>query len=273
MRAFNNLTCVFLYRRRAWPPNSVAFDPVAHSVGRLQSRILCAPGPSAPRSFESSGQEFVTPETQKAIDRGIVFLANRQHAEGAFGSGSSYKRNVAVTSLAGMTFLSAGHVPGRGIYGKTVDKSIEYILSCVSPSGFIKRDDSLEHGPMYGHGFATLFLAEVYGMNPNKEIREALKSATQLIINSQNKEGGWRYKPDSKDADVSVTVCQMMALRAARNCGIAVPKTTVDNCVQYVTKYQSADGAFPLPVDRKSVDRSAISHDPQPELSCFTTQV
>ena len=97
---------------------------------------------------------------------------------------------------------------------------------------------------MYGHGFATLFLAEVYGMTPRKEVRDALKSATQLIINSQNKEGGWRYLPESTDADVSVTVCQMMALRAARNCGIAVPKTTVDQCVEYVRKCQNADGGF-----------------------------
>ena len=43
---------------------------------------------------------------------------------------------------------------------------------------------------------------------------------------------------------MSVTVCQMMALRAARNCGIAVPKTTVDNCVEYVRKCQNADGGF-----------------------------
>jgi prenyltransferase beta subunit len=211
--------------------------------------MICRPQPvwaqSKPvRSFESLGNEFVTPETQKAIDKGIVFLSNRQFPDGSFGSGSNYKRNVAVTSLAGMAFLSAGHMPGRGPYGKNVDKSVDYILSCVSPSGFIKRDDSPEHGPMYGHGFATLYLAEVYGMSPNEKVREALKSATQLIINSQNKEGGWRYKPDGKDADVSVTVCQMMALRAARNCGIAVPKTTVDNCVEYVRKCQNGDGGF-----------------------------
>ena len=197
----------------------------------------------AARSFESRGNEFVTAETQKAIDRGLVYLSTRQHADGSYGS-NNYKRNVAVTSLSGMAFLSAGHVPGRGIYGKNVDRSIEYVLSCASSSGFIKRDDSPEHGPMYGHGFATLFLAEVYGMSPKREIRDALKAATQLIVNSQNKEGGWRYKPDGKDADVSVTVCQMMALRAARNCGIAVPKTTVDHCVEYIRKCQNADGGF-----------------------------
>ena len=69
-------------------------------------------------------------------------------------------------------------------------------------------------------------------------------SAVQLIVNSQNKEGGWRYEPDGKEADISVTVCQIMALRAARNCGIAVPKPTVDQCVKYVLRSQKADGGF-----------------------------
>ena len=207
--------------------------------------------PPPKRNFESTASELVTPETQKAIDRGLAYLAARQHPDGSFGSGTTYKRNVAVTALAGMAFLSAGHTPGRGQYGRHVDKSIEYLLSCAKPSGYIVRDDSTGHGPMYGHGFATLFLAEVYGMTPRKDVdderkdvRKALKAAVQLIVNSQNSEGGWRYDPDGKDADVSVTVCQMMALRAARNCGIAVPKTTVDQCVAYVKKCQNSDGGF-----------------------------
>ena len=207
-----------------------------------QSGVVLAQS-QTPRSFESRGQEFVTAETQKAIDRGLLYLSNRQQADGSY-LANNYRRNVAVTALSGMAFLSAGNVPGRGPYGKNVDKSIDYMLACASPSGFIKRDDSPEHGPMYGHGFATLFLAEVYGMTPQPKVHDALKAATQLIVNSQNKEGGWRYKPDGRDADVSVTVCQMMALRAARNCGIAVPKTTVDNCVEYVRKCQNADGGF-----------------------------
>ncbi len=200
--------------------------------------------PTTTRNLESTAAELILPDTQKAIDRGLVYLSNRQHPEGSIGSGTNYRRNVAVTSLAGMAFLSAGHMPGRGTYGKNVDKSIDFVLSCARPNGYIIREDSAGHGPMYGHGFATLFLAEVYGMSPRKDIREALKKAVDLIVSSQNREGGWRYTPTDKDADVSVTVCQMMALRAARNCGIAVPKTTVDQCVDYVKKCQNPDGGF-----------------------------
>jgi hypothetical protein len=205
---------------------------------------LCAQDKPATRTVEASGQRLVTPDTQRAINNGLAYLAARQHPDGSFGSGSIYRRNVAVSSLAGMAFLSAGHTPGRGQYGGQVEKTVEFILSSSEPSGYIIRVDSAAHGPMYGHGFATLFLAEVYGMSPRDDVRTKLKSAVQLIVNSQNKEGGWRYDPDGKDADISVTVCQIMALRAARNCGIAVPKATVDQCVDYVRRSQNSDGGF-----------------------------
>ncbi len=201
------------------------------------------PSPGQP-GIEASGQKLITAGTQRSIDNGLAFLAARQHPDGSFGSGSVYRRNVAVTALGGMAFLSAGHTPGRGKYGEHVQRAVDFLLSSAEPSGYIIRPDSAAHGPMYGHGFATLFLAEVYGMTADDKVRVALKSAVQLIVNSQNKDGGWRYEPDGKDADISVTVCQIMALRAARNSGIAVPKGTIDLCVEYVRKAQNVDGGY-----------------------------
>ena len=87
---------------------------------------------------------------------------------------------------------------------------------------------------MYCHGMATLALAELWGQTGDDDIRPILKKATDLIVNTQNKDGGWRYFPVRREADISVTVCQIMALRAARNAGVAVPKNTVDACVRYV---------------------------------------
>src|SRR5262249_38117718 len=57
-------------------------------------------------------------------------------------------------------------------------------------------------------------------------------------------EGGWRYDPESAVADASVTACQIMALRAARNAGLAVPKKTVDRCVAYLRSLQQFEGGF-----------------------------
>ena len=46
-------------------------------------------------------------------------------------------------------------------------------------------------------------------------LRDALERAVALIVSSQNDQGGWRYEPRPADADISVTVMQLVALRAA----------------------------------------------------------
>jgi hypothetical protein len=46
------------------------------------------------------------------------------------------------------------------------------------------------------------------------------------------------------DADVSVTITQVMGLRSARNAGIKVPRQTIDRAVDYVRRCQNADGGF-----------------------------
>ena len=87
---------------------------------------------------------------------------------------------------------------------------------------------------MYGHGFATLFLGEVYGMTGDESVKEKLQQAVRLIQKTQNREGGWRYQPVPYDADISVTICQVMALRAARDAGIKVEKEVIDKAIEYV---------------------------------------
>ena len=72
----------------------------------------------------------------------------------------------------------------------------------------------------------------------------ALLKAVQLIERTQNDEGGWRYNPVAADADVSVTICQIMALRSARNAGLDVSKKVIDRAVQYARTLQNPDGGF-----------------------------
>ncbi len=106
---------------------------------------------------------MMTPETDEAIQNGLAWLARTQNADGSFGSGT-YRGNIAVTSLAGLAFMSSGSSPGRGPYGPQIDKALVYVMDNTSPSGFIAVVAASTHGPMYSHGFGTLFLAEAYGM-------------------------------------------------------------------------------------------------------------
>ena len=179
--------------------------------------------------------EMMTPKTDEAIKNGLAWLARTQNSDGSFGSGT-YRGNIAVTSLAGLAFMSSGSSPGRGPYGAQIDKALVYVMDNTSPSGFIAVVAASTHGPMYSHGFGTLFLAEAYGMTHRAEIREKLQKAVRLIIDTQNIEGGWRYQPVRRDADLSVTICQINALRAARNAGLFIPKETVASCIRYVKR-------------------------------------
>ena len=187
----------------------------------------------------------ISAEARNSIERGLRYLAQQQKNNGSIGSGQ-YSGNAAVTAIAGMAFLASGSTPTEGPYSDNITAAMEYLLKNASPSGYLAIESATGHGPMYDHGFATLFIAEVHGMTDNGEVREKLKKAIDLIVRSQNSEGGWRYHPDNtiEHADLSVTICQIMALRAARNSGIAVPKKTIDKCVEYVRKSQNADGGF-----------------------------
>ncbi len=195
------------------------------------------------RDPEKSAVDLMTPAAAEASVRGLKLLASRQDEDGSFHSGG-YSRNVAIGALAGMAFMAGGSTPSRGPFGTNVNRAIDYILTNTQESGFINIPNASSHGPMYGHGFATLFLAECYGMTQRADIREKLSKAVNLIVNTQNGEGGWRYQPVRRDADISVTICQVMALCAARNAGLFVPRETIDRCTSYVKRSQNADGGF-----------------------------
>ena len=224
--------------RRAFLLRSLAIG----STAALAPAHLVLAQPQATDTELTAG-ELITPETETAIARGLEFLASRQTEEGCFGT-SGYQRNVAVCALAGMAFMAGGSTPGRGKYGRNINLIVDYLLAHTSDDGFIISRGSESHGPMYGHGFATLMLAEVYGMSPRSDVRAALTKAVQLIIDSQNNEGGWRYQPQRSEADLSVTIAQVMALRAARNAGISVPNETVEATIEYVKQSQNPDGGF-----------------------------
>lgn len=200
------------------------------------------PAPTEPGAENQPLANEMSPELHEAVARGLEYLRSQQNSDGSFGRGR-YGRNVGITSLAAIAFMADGHLPGRGEYGEQVESALEFVLRHQHESGLLAAETS--HGPMYGHGFAALFLAEIYGMNPHdRRVRDALVKAVDLIVGTQNDEGGWRYNPVPYDADVSVTICQVMALRAARNAGIRVPTETIDRAVEYVLACQNPDGGF-----------------------------
>lgn len=184
----------------------------------------------------------ITPEQVQAVESGLSWLAEHQNDDGSWTAKIGYKLNndynftsktnghVGVTALACMAFMAGGNLPGRGPYGEQVERGLGFILGSVQDDGYITRHRTR----MYSHAFATLCLAEVYGTTRREDVRRKLQKAVDFIVKSQNREGGWRYEPYAIESDMSIVVCQVLALRAARNIGIRVPKDTVDRAARYV---------------------------------------
>lgn len=172
-----------------------------------------------------------------AIAKGLEALARLQSEDGQIGQGAG------ITALAGMAFLAGGHTPSRGAHREASAGCLRYILASQDQvTGYMGAG----HGNMYSHGFAALYLAEVYGMTADNRVRDALEMALELIYRSQNSEGGWRYHPVPVDADISVTITQIMAIRAAYNIGVGGQRSqdAIARAVAYVRRCANADGSF-----------------------------
>ena len=156
---------------------------------------------------QSARQDTVTVDepTEAVVKGALKYLASKQTASGAWGaSGEEKQRQVAMTGYVLMAFLSAGHLPGEGEFGKAVAQGMQFLLDSMGPDGVMGTRHDGQY--MYAHGIASVALAEIYGQTRSPVMRAKLDRAIKLIISSQNPEGGWRYRPIVKDADISVTV-------------------------------------------------------------------
>jgi hypothetical protein len=198
-------------------------------------RGAAAQPPAAPASQPSAApltEAKIVERVTLAVDRALEYLAGKQRADGG------WHNNNAVNALAILAFLGRGHVPGRGPYRELLQRGKRFLLTSTQPTGFVS------FGTMYEHGLATLALAELYGMDADPELEEKLRKAVELIVKCQSPAGGWRYAPAPSDADLSVTVMQIVALRAANNAEVPVPKETIDKAIAYVTNCAHAAGGF-----------------------------
>ena len=205
----------------------------------------------------------ITPATRDAIAKGLEYLASQQNRDGSWRShGGTGTYPVAMTSLCGLAMLSSGSTPTQGPYARNVSSALTFLLKSARRDGLIAQLEEESHC-MHGHGFATLFLAQCYGMAEDTrrraEIRLTLQRAVKLIARSQSAAGGWLYTPDSTGDEGSVTVTQVQGLRACRNAGIAVPKRVIDDAMKYLENSTNPDGGIRYQVKDSGPSRPAIT--------------
>ncbi len=218
---------------------------------------------SASTSAQPALPKHITPATKAAIDKGLKFLEHTQGRDGAWRNSGRYGRYpVAMTSLAGLAMLMDGNTTTQGRYAPNVDRTVRYLLGSASGTGMITRGTE-DSRPMYGHGFAMLFLGQVYGMTEDidrqHQIEQSLAGAIKLTARAQSRLGGWIYTPNSGGDEGSVTITQVQALRSCRNAGMAVPLSVINDAMNYLKISTNSDGGIAYRANHPGPSRPAIT--------------
>ncbi len=185
-------------------------------------------------SVRAEGDWEITPASDQAVQRGLEWLDRNQ------GPGGNWTSNdLGLVSLGAMAFMASGHMPGRGRYGRTVQRALDYVLDNAKPSGLLNIAQGQHE--MYNHGLATFVLGQAHGMTTGRDQRlnTGLDRALRLISSVQCEDGGWGYQAVRQRGghDLSLVVMQAKALRSAMDSGLEVQSAVVDLAIRSVREH------------------------------------
>jgi len=216
------------------------------------------PVASAPGIGEVGDSDVLTPaqsgQVDRSVDKALAWIASKQSPDGSFPTRPIGQ--PATTSLCLLAFLARGHLPGEGVYGRTLEKGIIFVLGCQKPDGLLTYVPpeprmgfhNAAHAASYNHAIAGLLLCEVYGMTGSPEsgkIQTAVEKAVAFALkrlptpkHDPRDKGGWRYvRPwAGGDSDLSITSWHLMFLRSAKNAGFEIPPDCIEEGVAYVNR-------------------------------------
>ncbi len=203
----------------------------------------------AERTSEAPGGDRLGPETERAIELGLVFLARYQQEDGRWSlDGFDRERpgmqsDAAATALALLAFQGAGYTHQEHRYANVVRAALEFLIANQNGDGAIYVDadeESNRFSRLYTQGIATLALCEAYGMTQDEALKEPAQRAIEYIVATQNDElGGWRYAPNFS-SDTSVSGWMMMAMKSGELAGLQVPAEAYQGVVNWLDRAQAS---------------------------------
>ena len=219
-------------------------------IGLGQFGLTAEDKPDKPKDTTKLLKE-ITPEIQKAIEKGVEWLLSAQNTDGSWGHDIKTPPEIGITSVVCMAFMANGTTP-KGTYPSKVlepfKKGIHYIIKFVRERRAMFEEPSVLEGEVGRtiHFYLTsLFLSQVQGEDiltegEHESIREIIKKINLRIDIEQDKEGFWH---DQNLFLSSATA--WLALRSAHAAGLAIHHASVDKTVQYLKKvYSPATGNF-----------------------------
>ena len=208
----------------------------ANRTGRAKDEALMRTGGSA--------------ETEAAVQAALRFLADAQRADGAWdprASGAGVERaplgenrggagaraESAITGLALLSLMGAGHTHQVGEYADNVYRGLAYLIRHQKPSGSMAGNASI-YAANYSHGMAALSMCEAAAISRDPS---AILSAERAIAYTRRMQhpttGGWRYTEGSP-GDLSQLGWQAMVLDAGNRAEIPIDQRAVSGVQRFL---------------------------------------
>lgn len=182
-------------------------------------------------------------EIDAAVDRGLRWIAGQQNADGSFSDNSGPATLPSAYAL--MAFLSRGHQPGRGKYGRCMSRAIDFLAATQRDDGSFSARSPDQKPKSYTHALTGLALCETYGAMSAQQAERVSVAIQRALMYSRKVqlapkldpayEGGWFHGDQDWRLSSSTETCwELTFLRSAHNAGFAVPHEWIDSGVKFI---------------------------------------
>ncbi len=198
-------------------------------------RLLHSPSLSA-----APLDDHYPPALDRAVLKGLDFLARQQQADGSFTGLDEQGPRIAPAAQALLAFLSAGQTPVAGRHALATRNAIDFIVRQLPDDGDFGRADG---SGLIGHAHITLALASAYGLDPDAarrpSIKEALKKSLAFILATQDarpepRAGGWREGGGGGEGKLVATLWMVLSLKSLQDAELNVPREALHHAAAFV---------------------------------------
>lgn len=229
----------------------VSLPAIAASEARLPA---LEPDPPPPSSSDLSLRDPAlrdqilesvggTKETERAVALALGWLARHQARDGRF-SGQHFdnacglcdapaevRSDVAMTGLALLCFLGAGHIHSAdGPHRDHVARALAWLIAGQRPEGDLRRGETL-----YSQSVAAVALCEAFAMSSDPRIGDAARRAVRFLDERAS-------RPSDDPADTAVLGWQLMAVHSARRCGFQTSSLTIERARRWLAQVDQGNG-------------------------------
>jgi hypothetical protein len=208
-------------------------------------------GRRGPKKAALIRREGGTVESEKAVERGLDWIARHQRPDGGWGLDTSpmceapgcpprasMDSDTGATGLALLPLLGAGHThvePGR--YQQAVGRGLAWLVKNQQPDGSLFTTGG-HHEGIYSHAIAAMALGEAYALTRDPALRGPVQRAVKYLQQHASPAGGWRYEPQ-QPGDTSVLGWVLFALRSANLGEVKVPGSLATRARRYLDTAQA----------------------------------